>query len=265
MHCKHLIKINGAVGERCQNRSRRKKIRCLGRIVHKLLTQFLWEMMSLRANNNNNLAHGSQPRLSAWFSLSSVFVKLEQTWRSHTHTHTQKKKKKKHTRSCIEKNGSGGDLMHLRLTGARSIKRLDILRKWLRRHADKPRAAPRLQRCVYLESYSWGGRQRAAKLKQSHRVIIFSPVCCGLLFETPSLLPGNKEQQREKTNGTGAPRRAHTSISKSESAIITITLFVFFFCFLTSMQSHRGARCSLEEAMKGRGAWSDVLAQRASD
>ena len=95
VHCKHLIKINGAVGERCQNRSRRKKIRCLGRIVHKLLTQFLWEMMSLPANNNNNLAHGSQPRLAAWFSLSSVFVKLEQTWRSHTHTHTQKKKKKK--------------------------------------------------------------------------------------------------------------------------------------------------------------------------
>lgn len=34
--------------------------------------------------------------------------------------------------------------------------------------------------CVFREQLL-RGRQRAAKLKQSHRVIIFSPVCCGLV------------------------------------------------------------------------------------
>ena len=49
-------------------------------------------------------------------------------------------------------------------------------------------------------------------------------------FEMPSLLPGNKEQQREKRNGTGPEESAHTGariIIKSDTTIIRITQFHF--------------------------------------
>lgn len=54
--------------------------------------------------------------------------------------------------------------------------------------------------CVFTVLFL-GERQRAAKLKQSHRVIIFSHVCCGLV-QTPSLHTGKKELQHERRTGT---------------------------------------------------------------
>ncbi len=111
----------------------------------------------------------------------------------------------------------------------------------------QPRAVPRLQHCVYLESYSWGEgkeQQSSNRATESLFLVLFAVGS----FETPSLLPGNKEQQCEKTNGTGPEESAHINI-KSDTTIIIITQFHFF--FFTVVQSHYGASCILEETKTG--------------
>lgn len=96
----------------------------------------------------------------------------------------------------------------------------------------QPRAAPRLWcMCAFRELFL-RGRQRAAKLKQSHRVIIFSPVCCGLVPNALSLLASsNKERQREKDKKEQAPRRTNTIQKKLMSPEPSFSAFV---------QSHYG-------------------------
>lgn len=89
----------------------------------------------------------------------------------------------------------------------------------------QPRAVPRLQRCVYLESYSWGEgkeQQSSNRATESLFLVLFAVGS----FETPSLFPGNKEQPREKTNGAGPKESAHINI-KSDTTIIIITQFHF--------------------------------------
>lgn len=80
----------------------------------------------------------------------------------------------------------------------------------------QPRAASKLWcMCVFRELFL-RGRQRAARLKQSHTVIIFSPVCCGLVPNALSLLASsNKERLPEKKDKKErAPRRTNKSIPK---------------------------------------------------
>lgn len=80
----------------------------------------------------------------------------------------------------------------------------------------QPRAASKLWcMCVFRELFL-RGRQRAARLKQSHTVIIFSPVCCGLVPNALSLLASsNKERLPEKKDKKErAPRRTNKSIQK---------------------------------------------------
>lgn len=98
----------------------------------------------------------------------------------------------------------------------------------------QPRAAARLQRCVYFRELFLRGRQRAAKLKQSHRVIIFSPVCYGLvrnaLSRSLSSSPGIKmqEQCERRRNGRGPEESARCSVHiiiESDTRIIMISLF----------------------------------------
>lgn len=92
--------------------------------------------------------------------------------------------------------------MHLRLMVARSIKLFGYFKKMTEEARRQPRAAPRLQRCVYLESYSCGEgkeQQSSNRATESLFLVLFAVGS----FETPSLLARDKEQQREKTNGTG--------------------------------------------------------------
>lgn len=103
----------------------------------------------------------------------------------------------------------------------------------------QPRAAPRLWcMCVFGELFL-RGRQRAAKLKQSHRVIIFSPVCCGLLPNALSLLASsNKEWRCEKDKKEQASRRTNASIQKKSDVIGNI-IFLHL-CKVTMAQVHAG-------------------------
>lgn len=71
--------------------------------------------------------------------------------------------------------------MHLHNSdGGQINKAFGYFKKMTEEACRQPRAVPGLQRCLFRELFL-RGRQRAAKLKQSHRVIIFSPVCCRLV------------------------------------------------------------------------------------
>lgn len=101
-------------------------------------------------------------------------------------------------KSYIE-NGSGSNS-----DGGQINTALGYFKKMIEEAHRQPRAFARVPvLCVFRELFL-RGRQRAAKLKQSHRVIIFSPVCCGLVRNALFLLASSyKEQQREKTKGAG--------------------------------------------------------------
>lgn len=175
-----------------------QQIGCFRRIVHKLCSWFLGEMMSLRANNNNNSAHFLSclhPALGSIFP--SAFAKPAQTRCSHIYTQT----KKNHTQTLCRK-WQWRDVMHLRLMVARSIKLFGYFKKMTEEARRQPRAAPRLQRCVYLESYSCGEGKEQQSSNRATEPLFLVLFAVGS-FETPSLLARDKEQQREKTNGTG--------------------------------------------------------------
>lgn len=104
----------------------------------------------------------------------------------------------------------------------------------------QPRAASKLWRmCVFRELFL-RGRQRAAKLKQSHTVIIFSPVCCGLVPNALSLLASsNKERLPEKRQKGAGPRgeqtNPHTHTKKNQ-----MSLEPSFFRICAKSLSHPG-------------------------
>lgn len=118
------------------------------------------------------------------------------------------------------------------LTGGQINTAFGYFKKMIEGAHRQPRAAPRLWcMCAFRELFL-RGRQRAAKLKQSHRVIIFSPVCCGLVPNALSLLASsNKERQREKDKKEQAPRRTNTIQKKLMSPEPSFSAFV---------QSHYG-------------------------
>lgn len=80
----------------------------------------------------------------------------------------------------------------------------------------QPRAVLQLQHCVYLDSYSWGEgkeQQSSNRATESLFLVLFAVGS----FETPSLSsPGDKEQQREKTNGNGPEDSVPVNIKKKE-------------------------------------------------
>lgn len=117
--------------------------------------------------------------------------------------------------------------MHLRLMVARSIKLFGYFKKMTEEACRQPRAVPRLQRSVYLESYSCGEgkeQQSSNRATESLFLVLFAVGS----FETPSLLARNKEQQREKTNGTGPGESKHINIKIRCNN--NYNHFVSFFC-----------------------------------
>lgn len=91
----------------------------------------------------------------------------------------------------------------------------------------QPKAARQPQRCVYLQSYSWGKskeQQSSNRATESLFLVLFAVGS----FKTPSRLTGNKEQQHEERNGTDPEEKEQTGkhiIMESDTAIIIITLF----------------------------------------
>lgn len=97
--------------------------------------------MSLRANNNNNLAHILSFLHPA---LGLIFLhKSEKTRRSHTQKNTQDILKTAVERSHASKVDRG-----------QINKAFGYFKKMTEEARSQPRAAPRLQHCVYLERYS---------------------------------------------------------------------------------------------------------------
>lgn len=138
------------------NTLQHKKSRCLGTIVHKLCSRFHREMMSLRANNNNYLAHflsRLQPALCLIFFLPCLQSPSKQDSLTHTHAHTRARAHtQKHTEVILKmaeerSNASKAD-------GGQINKAFGYFKKMSEEACRQPRAVPRLQLCVYLESYS---------------------------------------------------------------------------------------------------------------
>lgn len=173
-----------------------------------------WEMMSLQANNNNNLTHFLSCLHSALCLIFFCSSRKARANKAVPQKHTQVILKMAMERSYASKDDRG-----------QINKAFGYFKKMTEEAHRQPRAVPQLQHCVYLESYSWGeGKEQQSSNRA--RVIIFSPVCYGLV-RTPSLLPGNKELQREKRNGTGPKESAHIII-KSDPTTLIITQFHFF-------------------------------------
>lgn len=182
------------------------EIACIGVIVLKLRAQPLGEMMSLQANNNH-LAHfflwlsslcpdffckslGKQEKCSFLFQMEAEIQRASTADRGQIN------------------------------------KAFGYFKKMTEEAHRQPRAAPQPQHCVFTVLFL-RERQRAAKLKQSHRVIIFSHVCCRLVQKRPLSSPGIKSSSmRRELERT--PRRAHTGkhiITESDTAIIISTSF----------------------------------------
>ena len=99
--------------------------------------------------------------------------------------------------------------------GARSIKLLDILRKMTEEARRQPRAVLQLQHCVYLDSYSWGeGKEQQSSNRATESLFLVLFAVGSFETPSPSLLTGEKEQRREKTNGNGPKDSMHVNIKK---------------------------------------------------
>lgn len=97
----------------------------------------------------------------------------------------------------------------------------------------QPRAASKLWcMCVFRELFL-RGRQRAAKLKQSHTVIIFSPVCCGLVLIALSLLASSKKERLPEKRQKGAGPEENKQIHAKKKSDVTGTVIFPHLCKVT--------------------------------
>lgn len=162
-----------------------QQISCFRRIVHKFCAWSLREMMSLQANNNNHSAHFLGCLHPA---LCSVFLQcLQSLCKQDAHAYTHTCSYKKHTEVVLQM-AAERCVMHLQLMVARSIKLFGYFKKMTEEARRQPRAAPRLQHCVYLESYSCGEgkeQQSSNRATESLFLVLFAVGW----FETPSLSP----------------------------------------------------------------------------
>lgn len=168
VHGKHLIKINWAVGSTVRTHNSIRNQMFWKDCSQTVLTM-LWEMMPLRSNNNNNLTHFLSclhSALSAWYFFSSGKARAN------------KAVPQKHTQVILK---LAVERLHASKADRGQInKAFGYFKKMTEEARRQPRAAPRLQHCVYLESYSWGeGKEQQSSNRA--RVIIFSPVCYGLV------------------------------------------------------------------------------------
>lgn len=90
--------------------------------------------------------------------------------------------------------------------------------------------------CVFRELFlrRVGGRQRAAKLKQSHRVIIFSPVCYGLRSKRPLPSPGIKS-----SGGGGSGRQMESKEQPQRMTKTDATMMIIKFIIVTSFRKNK--------------------------
>lgn len=120
------------------------------------------------------------------------------------HAIKKEHRKKKQKMAVGRSNTSKAD-------GGQINKAFGYFKKMTEEARRRPRAVLRLLRCVYLESYSWGEgkeQQSSNRVTESLFLVLFAVGS----FKTPSLLAGNKEQHREKTNGMGPGESKHINI-----------------------------------------------------
>lgn len=159
--CKRLIRFNWAVGRRVWTRAgaswNQMLFFFLEILLSKVRSQSLGEMMSLQANNNRTSAD-----VLGCLHPPLCWILLHRSGAERMLSHNDKKKLQKGVLENGVSHASNAD------GGQINKAFLDILRKWLRR---RPRAAPQLRHCVYLERYSWGGKAKSSKAQtelQSH-------------------------------------------------------------------------------------------------
>lgn len=135
----------------------------------------------ITANNNNNSAH-----LLIWLS-AQFFFSVCKACANKMLTHTHTCSCKNHTEVVLQM-AAERCVMHLQLMVARSIKLFGYFKKMTEEARRQPRAVPRLQHCVYLESYSCGEgkeQQSSNRATESLFLVLFAVGS----FETPSLSP----------------------------------------------------------------------------
>jgi len=190
--------------------------------------------MSFRANNNNNLAHFLNCLHPA---LRLILLHCLQSQSKQRRSHMHKNAHVILKMSAERQHSSEADRAQIN-------KAFGYFKKMTEEARRQPRAAPRPQLCVYLQSYSWGKgkeQQSSNRATESLFLVLFAVGS----FETPSPLTGNEEQQHEKRNGTDPEENAHRQthhygIRYSHNYNHSVS-------FLTAGLSHYRIRCIVEE------------------